>query len=65
MIALHHFRWEIPNPGGMGGITAIDSYDVTGDGISDVVISRDDGNVEIYSITEVLVQGIVRRAQLR
>ncbi|XP_063692711.1 Bardet-Biedl syndrome 7 protein homolog [Bolinopsis microptera] len=45
-------RWEIANSNNLGGITAIDTYDVNNDGVSELVIARDDGTVEVYSISE-------------
>ena len=40
-------RWEIPNDTNIGGVTAIESYDLTRDGVSEVIVCRDDGNVEV------------------
>lgn len=45
-------RWEIANINNLGGITAIDTYDINGDGVSELIAARDDGTVEIYTIAE-------------
>lgn len=34
------------------GILSLDSYDITADGISDVIVGRDDGTVEVYGFDE-------------
>lgn len=34
------------------GILSLDSYDITADGISDVLVGRDDGTVEVYGFDE-------------
>lgn len=30
------------------GILCIDSYDIIGDGVNDILVGRDDGTVEVY-----------------
>ncbi|XP_061189104.1 Bardet-Biedl syndrome 7 protein homolog isoform X3 [Saccostrea echinata] len=45
-------RWELPNEKRSGGVLAIDSYDITADGVLDLVVGRDDGLVEVYSYDE-------------
>lgn len=32
-----------------GGVTSMDHYDMTGDGIRDLIVGRDDGSLEVYS----------------
>lgn len=34
------------------GVLALDSYDITADGVLDLIVGRDDGLVEIYSYDE-------------
>ncbi|KAM6953513.1 BBSome complex member BBS7 [Aplochiton taeniatus] len=41
-------KWEIDNEKKKGGVLCIDTYDILGDGVNDVLIGRDDGTVEIY-----------------
>ncbi|GFQ74385.1 bardet-Biedl syndrome 7 protein homolog [Trichonephila clavata] len=45
-------RWEIPNNKKHGGILSIDNYDITGDGIKDLIIGRSDGLIEVYGYDE-------------
>ncbi|XP_046853164.1 Bardet-Biedl syndrome 7 protein homolog [Xenia sp. Carnegie-2017] len=49
---LQSHRWKIPNNKRYGGILSLDSYDITADGISDVLVGRDDGTVEVYGFDE-------------
>jgi Bardet-Biedl syndrome 7 protein len=41
-------KWELNNEKRLGGITCIDSFDVTNDGIMDLIITREDGVAEVY-----------------
>ncbi|XP_077433845.1 BBSome complex member BBS7 isoform X1 [Vanacampus margaritifer] len=41
-------KWEIENDKRKGGILCLDAYDITGDGVSDVLVGRDDGTVAVY-----------------
>ncbi|KAM9795580.1 BBSome complex member BBS7 [Neosynchiropus ocellatus] len=41
-------KWEIDNDKKKGGVLCIDTYDIVGDGVSDVLVGRDDGSVEVY-----------------
>ena len=41
-------RWELANEKRLAGITCIDSFDITNDGVMDLLISREDGVVEVY-----------------
>ncbi|XP_072170884.1 BBSome complex member BBS7-like [Diadema setosum] len=45
-------KWEIPNEKGSGGILCMDNYDITADGILDLLVGRDDGQVEVYGYNE-------------
>lgn len=42
--------WEIENGG--GSVTCLSSYDITGDGVLDLLVGRNDGQVEIYSFND-------------
>ncbi|PAA84302.1 hypothetical protein BOX15_Mlig025986g1 [Macrostomum lignano] len=42
-------EWVFNSDLSSAGITAIDSYDITGDGMLDLVVAREDGSVEIYA----------------
>nr|XP_061793449.1 Bardet-Biedl syndrome 7 protein [Nerophis lumbriciformis] len=41
-------KWEIDNDKKKGGILCLDTYDITGDGVNDILVGRDDGTVTIY-----------------
>ncbi|XP_077465501.1 BBSome complex member BBS7 isoform X1 [Stigmatopora argus] len=41
-------KWEIDNDKKKGGILCLDTYDITGDGVNDILVGRDDGMVAIY-----------------
>uniref|UniRef100_A0A8C5LHY1 Bardet-Biedl syndrome 7 n=1 Tax=Leptobrachium leishanense TaxID=445787 RepID=A0A8C5LHY1_9ANUR len=41
-------KWEIFNEKKRGGVLCIDSFDIMGDGVKDLLIGRDDGSVEVY-----------------
>ncbi|XP_030001110.1 BBSome complex member BBS7 [Sphaeramia orbicularis] len=43
-------KWEIDNDKKKGGILCIDTYDIIGDGVRDVLVGRDDGTVEVYGM---------------
>lgn len=50
--AIH--RWVCEGGGGVGssrrgGVTSMDHHDMTGDGIRDLIVGRDDGSLEVYS----------------
>ncbi|XP_045441970.1 Bardet-Biedl syndrome 7 protein isoform X2 [Pipistrellus kuhlii] len=42
-------KWEIQNEKKRGGILCVDSFDIIGDGVKDLLVGRDDGMVEVYS----------------
>lgn len=42
-------KWEIRNDKKRGGILCLDSFDIMGDGVKDLLVGRDDGMVEVYS----------------
>ena len=41
-------KWELGNEKRLTGITSIDSFDVTNDGVMDLIVSREDGIIEVY-----------------
>lgn len=43
-------KWEIDNDKKKGGILCVDTYDIIGDGVSDILVGRDDGTVEVYAL---------------
>lgn len=45
-------KWEIPNEKRNGGVLALETFDITADGVPDVLIGRDDGLVEVYGFDE-------------
>ncbi|XP_029442221.1 Bardet-Biedl syndrome 7 protein [Rhinatrema bivittatum] len=42
-------KWEISNEKKRGGILCVESFDILGDGVKELLVGRDDGMVEIYS----------------
>ncbi|KAL5012626.1 hypothetical protein ScPMuIL_011177 [Solemya velum] len=46
-------RWELTNDKRNGGVISLDNFDITLDGVKDLIVGRDDGLVEIYSYDEV------------
>ncbi|XP_012687719.1 Bardet-Biedl syndrome 7 protein [Clupea harengus] len=44
----HVSKWEINNDKRRGGILCIDTFDLVGDGVRDILVGRDDGTVEVY-----------------
>ncbi|KAK1175356.1 hypothetical protein AOXY_G3052 [Acipenser oxyrinchus oxyrinchus] len=44
------YKWEVTNQKKRGGILCIDRFDITGDGVKEILVGRDDGTVEIYSL---------------
>lgn len=44
--SLLHKTWELPGGGGVGrGVTALTRYDLTQDGIAELIVGREDGTV--------------------
>ncbi|XP_028315349.1 BBSome complex member BBS7 [Gouania willdenowi] len=41
-------KWELHNNKKKGGILCIDTYDIIGDGVNDVLVGRDDGAIEVF-----------------
>lgn len=44
--------WELENENRSGGILCLSNYDITGDGVLDLLVGRDDGQVEVYGFTD-------------
>lgn len=47
-------RWVLENSSGsvgtrQGGITCMDHHDITGDGVRDLLVGRDDGTIEVFA----------------
>lgn len=42
-------KWETANDDRLSGISCLDNYDITNDGIIDLLVGREDGIVEVYS----------------
>lgn len=42
-------KWELPNEKRLAGISGMDCYDITNDGVLDLIISREDGTIEVFS----------------
>lgn len=45
-------KWEIKSHTGSSAVTAIECYDITTDGVLDLLIGKDDGHIEIYVFDE-------------
>lgn len=45
-------RWEVANEKGLGGVTCLDNFDITGDGVPELLVGRSDGAMEIYAFDE-------------
>ena len=41
-------KWGLPNEKKLSGVSCLDSYDITKDGCMDLIVSREDGVVEVY-----------------
>ncbi|XP_052251005.1 Bardet-Biedl syndrome 7 protein homolog isoform X10 [Dreissena polymorpha] len=41
--------WELTNEKRNGGVLCLDNFDITADGVLDLIVGRDDGLVEVYS----------------
>jgi Bardet-Biedl syndrome 7 protein len=42
-------KWEIPNDKRLAGVSCMDNFDITNDGVLDLIVGREDGIIEIYS----------------
>ncbi|XP_036407572.1 Bardet-Biedl syndrome 7 protein [Megalops cyprinoides] len=43
-------KWELDNEKKKGGILCIDTFDILGDGVREILVGRDDGTVEVYGL---------------
>ena len=41
--------WVMETDKSYAGVTCLDNYDVTGDGVRDLIVARHDGNIEVRS----------------
>ncbi|XP_065884196.1 Bardet-Biedl syndrome 7 protein homolog [Dysidea avara] len=46
------YRWDLINERKLGGISCISTFDMTGEGNQDILVGRDDGTVEVYSLDD-------------
>ena len=46
------YRWDMLNERKHGGITCLSTFDLTGDGLPDIIVGRDDGVVEVYGLDD-------------
>ena len=46
------YCWDMLNEKKIGGVNCIATYDLTGDGIKDILVGRDDGVLEVYSLDD-------------
>ena len=46
------YRWDMLNENKYGGIQCMSTADITGDGLPDILVGRDDGVVEVYGFDE-------------
>uniref|UniRef100_A0A8C2IZS0 Bardet-Biedl syndrome 7 n=1 Tax=Cyprinus carpio TaxID=7962 RepID=A0A8C2IZS0_CYPCA len=42
--------WELDNEKKKGGVLCVDTFDIVGDGVKDILVGRDDGTVEVYGL---------------
>ncbi len=47
-----NYRWDMLNERKYGGISCISTWDITGDGLADIIVGRDDGVVEVYGFED-------------
>ncbi|XP_076319591.1 BBSome complex member BBS7-like isoform X4 [Tachypleus tridentatus] len=64
LVSLERFvpthRWEIPNTKRSGGVVCMDNYDITANGVKDLIVGRNDGVVEVYSCDEECDEPVLR-----
>ena len=41
--------WVMEKDGSYAGVQCLDNFDITGDGVRDLIVARHDGNIEVYS----------------
>ena len=47
-----NYRWDMLNEKKYGGISCMATSDLSGDGVADILVGRDDGVVEAYHMDE-------------
>jgi Bardet-Biedl syndrome 7 protein len=47
-----NYCWDMLNERRYGGVTCLSTFDLSGDGVEDIVVGRDDGVVEVYSMDD-------------
>ena len=45
-------RWDLSNDKRLGGISDLDMFDMTRDGKMEILVARDDGDIEVYALDE-------------
>jgi Bardet-Biedl syndrome 7 protein len=45
-------QWVLEREGHYGTIQCLDNYDITGDGVRELIVGRHDGNIEVYAFEE-------------
>eukprot|EP00042_Codosiga_hollandica_P048902 m.558250 g.558250 ORF g.558250 m.558250 type:complete len:710 (-) comp57764_c0_seq28:1822-3951(-) len=48
----YEFPWVIQEQKLLGGVNAIKTHDINGDGILEIIVGRDDGKVEVYGFDQ-------------
>ncbi|KAJ8385177.1 hypothetical protein AAFF_G00192280 [Aldrovandia affinis] len=43
-------KWELDNEKKKGGVLCINTFDILGDGVREILVGRDDGTVEVYGL---------------
>ena len=42
-------HWLLEKEGMYGAVQCLDNYDITGDGVKDLIVGKHDGSIEVYS----------------
>ena len=45
-------RWLLNPETTAGAVQSLDNYDISGDGVKDLIVGRHDGSIEVYSYDE-------------
>ncbi|GAB1601669.1 Bardet-Biedl syndrome 7 protein homolog isoform X2 [Argonauta hians] len=45
-------QWEIPNVRKSGGVSCLCMYDISSDGVLDILVGRDDGLIDVYAFDD-------------
>ena len=45
-------RWLLNPETTAGAVQSLDNYDISGDGVKDLIVGRHDGGIEVYSYDE-------------